>query len=77
MPRKVLACWSVVILLVAFSQCNQCKTSPVENLTQWELAWDKAAILSNFPTSVDVEESIVCHVPSEDTVYLLNPDGAS
>lgn len=77
MLREILARWNLLLLLVAFGQCNQCRTSPVEDITQWKLAWDKAAALSSFPASIDVEKGIFCHVPSEDEVYFLNPDGES
>ncbi len=77
MLRKVLVRWHLLPLLVAFGQCNQCRTSPVEDITQWKLAWNQPAALSSFPASIDVEEGIFCHVPSEDEVYFLNPDGAS
>ena len=62
-----------MMLLIFFSQCDQCKAKPVEDMTQWELGWDQVAVLNDFPSSIDVQRGLICHVPSEDAVYLLDP----
>jgi len=75
MLRKLLACWNFALLLIAFSQCDRCTTNPVEDITKWELVWDKAAAMGTALPSLDVERVIVCHVPSEEAVYVLEFTG--
>jgi len=75
MLRKLLACWNLALLLVAFSRCDRCTTNPVENITKWELVWDKAVALGNLLPSSDVAKGIVFRVPSEDAVCFLEPMG--
>jgi hypothetical protein len=75
MLRKLLAYWNIVLLLVAFSQCSQCKPGPVEDITGCAFYWDKAVALGSTLPKVDTKNDIVCHVPSEDAVYLLSPTG--
>jgi hypothetical protein len=75
MLRKLPACWNVMLLLVAFSQCSRCTSNPVEDLTKWELFWDQAVALGSSLPSLDIANGIVCRVPSEDAVYFLSPTG--
>jgi hypothetical protein len=75
MIRKLLAYWNVALLLVALSQCNQCRPGSVEDMTDWALCWDEAVALGSSLPPIGVENGIVCHVPSEDAVYILAPTG--
>jgi hypothetical protein len=75
MLRKLLAYWNIVLLLVAFSQCNQCRPSSVEDITGWAFCWDEAVALGSSLPRVGTNDDIVCHIPSEDAVYLLSPTG--
>lgn len=72
MLRRLFAYWNIALLLVAFSQC---KSSSVEDITGCAFCWDKAVALGSSLPKVDTKNDIVCHVLSEDAVYLLSPTG--
>ena len=74
MLRKIFPLGSILLLLLIFSQCDRCINS-VEDISRWELIWDKAEPFDGALPGVNFEKGIMCPVPSEEAVYFLNPTG--
>ncbi len=75
MLQKKLACWSTLLVSLFLSCCDRIVYKPVEHISHWTLTWEEARPCDNSLRRIDLKDSVICNVPSEQAVYCLSPNG--